>query len=289
MKIKCFENNSKIGEDIFVVAEIGINHNGDVGIAKELMKIAKDAGCDAVKFQKRTIEIVYNEEILSGHRESPWGNTQRQQKEGLEFSYEDYISIDEYARELEIIWFASAWDIPSQDFLEQFNLPINKIASAMITKEDFIERVASEKKPTFVSTGMTTYAEIDRAVDIFTSLECPIVLLHTNSEYPSPEENLNLRCIQTLQDRYNLPVGYSGHEASVSPSFVAVMLGACAVERHITLDRASYGSDQAASLEERGLKQLITMINKIPVVLGNGEKVITEEEKNIAKKLRYWE
>ncbi|MEC7820220.1 MAG: N-acetylneuraminate synthase family protein [Actinomycetota bacterium] len=283
-----FNNNASIGENIFIIAEIGINHNGDLVLAKELIKLAKEAGCDAVKFQKRTIDIVYTQEFLNEERESPWGGTQREQKEGLEFSEDDYKEIDSYAKELDIIWFASAWDIPSQDFLKQFDLPVNKIASAMATNLEFVAHVAKEKKPTFVSTGMTTLEEIDNVVEIFNNSDCPITLMHTNSEYPSPEENLNLNCITTLKERYNLPVGYSGHEPSVSPSLIAACLGATAIERHITKDRSSYGSDQAASLEGVGLKNLVSMIRKIPIVLGDGVKTITDQEKDIAKKLRYW-
>ena len=283
-----FNKNQPLGDEVFIIAEIGINHNGDLSLAKDLMQLAKEAGCDAVKFQKRTIDIVYTEELLNEERESPWGTTQREQKEGLEFTRKDYEEIDSFAKGLDIIWFASAWDIPSQDFLKDFNLPMNKIASAMATNLEFVEHVAKEKKPTFVSTGMTTLDEIDRVVEIFHKHDCPITLMHTNSEYPSPEENLNLSCITTLRNRYNLSVGYSGHEPSVSPSLIAACLGATAIERHITLDRSSYGSDQAASLEGVGLKNLVGMIRKIPIVLGDGIKTITDQEKIIANKLRYW-
>ncbi len=283
-----FDKNSMTERDVFIIAEIGINHNGDLKLAKELMKMAKDSGCDAVKFQKRTIDIVYTKEFLEESRESPWGTTQREQKEGLEFNESDYGEIDSYAKELDIIWFASAWDIPSQDFLKQFNVPYNKIASAMTTNLEFVEHVAKEGKPTFVSTGMTTLEEIENTVNIFKKHNCPITLMHTNSEYPSPEENLNLNCIITLKEKFNLPIGYSGHEPSVSPSLVAACLGATAIERHITKDRSSYGSDQAASLESSGLKNLVDMVRKLPVVLGDGVKLITDEEKKIAKKLRYW-
>jgi len=283
-----FDNDSTTGHDIFIIAEIGINHNGDLKLAKELMKMAKDSGCDAVKFQKRTIDIVYTKEFLKESRESPWGTTQREQKEGLEFNELEYREIDSYAKEIDIIWFASAWDIPSQDFLKQFNVPYNKIASAMATNLEFVEHVAKEGKPTFVSTGMTTLEEIEDVVNIFKKNSCPITLMHTNSEYPSPEENLNLNCIVTLKEKFDLPIGYSGHEPSVSPSLVAACLGATAIERHITKDRSSYGSDQAASLEGSGLKNLVDMVKKLPVVLGNGVKLITDQEKIIAKKLRYW-
>lgn len=284
-----FENRSNNIEKIFIIAEIGINHNGDINLAKKLMKQAKDAGCDAVKFQKRTIDIVYTDSFLKEKRESPWGTTQREQKEGLEFNENEYRQIDSYSKELGILWFASAWDIPSQDFLKEFNLSYNKIASAMITNLEFVEHVAKEQKHTFVSTGMTSLEDVDKAIDIFKKHDCPITVMHTNSEYPSPEENLNLRTIQTLQKRYNVPVGYSGHETSISPSIVAASIGAVAIERHITLDRASYGSDQSASLEITGLRNLVETIRKVPIVLGDGKKVITDQEKIIAKKLRYWE
>lgn len=283
-----FDNDSTTGHDIFIIAEIGINHNGDLKLAKELMKMAKDSGCDAVKFQKRTIDIVYTKEFLKESRESPWGTTQREQKEGLEFNESEYREIDSYAKEIDIIWFASAWDVPSHDFLKQFNVPYNKIASAMATNLEFVEHVAKEGKPTFVSTGMTTLEEIEDVVNIFKKNSCPITLMHTNSEYPSPEENLNLNCIVTLKEKFDLPIGYSGHEPSVSPSLVAACLGATAIERHITKDRSSYGSDQAASLEGSGLKNLVDMVKKLPVVLGDGVKLITDQEKIIAKKLRYW-
>lgn len=273
---------------IFVVAEIGINHNGDINIAKQLIDLAKSCGCDAVKFQKRTIDIVYTAEQLAQSRESPWGTTQREQKEGLEFGPEQYDEIDRYCRQIGIPWFASAWDIPSQHFLRAYDCPYNKVASAMATNLAFVEEVASEKKPTFLSTGMCTWGDIDRAVAVFRKDECPLVLMHTVSEYPCPEELLNLRLILELQRRYHLPVGYSGHEVSVSPSIVAAVFGAVAIERHITLGRAMYGSDQAASLEKPGLETLVKQLRKLPVVAGDGVKKITPGEASVAKKLRYW-
>ena len=285
----CFEPNFKIGEsNIYIVAEIGINHNGDLKIAKELIEKSKAAGVDAVKFQKRTIDIVYSQETLGQLRDSPWGTTQREQKEGLEFTLNDYKEIDEYCKQLNIDWFASAWDENSQDFLNNFNLPVNKVASAMTTKLDFVEKVASEKKPTFISTGMCTYKDIDNVVDIFKSNNCKFVLMHTNSEYPSRENKLNLNMIKTLNEKYNCNVGYSGHEPSVSPSLVAATLGAVSIERHVTLDRSMYGSDQAASLEYPGLKNLVDTVRKLNIILGSGKKEITDIEKEVAKKLRYW-
>jgi N-acetylneuraminate synthase len=276
-------------EDIFVIAEVGINHNGDMNVAKQLIDMAVDTGCDAVKFQKRTIDLVYTSEVLDASRESPWGNTQRDQKQGLEFTLEQYQEIDRYCRDKGILWSASAWDIPSLEFLEDFNPPFHKIASAMLTHRPFIEAVASKGRLTLVSTGMATTEIIDQVVVIFKSAGTPFVLLHTVSTYPSPESDLNLSMIHTLLERYKVPVGYSGHEPSVSPSVVAAVLGATVVERHITLDRSMYGSDQAASLEENGLRQLVTTLRKIPTMLGTGEKDWAPGEKAVAEKLRYWE
>jgi len=290
LKMDCFNKNFNVNNsDIYITAEIGINHNGDLEIVKELIDQSKSAGVDAVKFQKRTIEIVYSEDVLGQHRDSPWGTTQREQKEGLELSLEDYKEIDSYCKKIGIDWYASAWDIPSQDFLNNFNLNVNKIASAMTTNIEFIERVASEQKPTFISTGMCTYEQIQKAVDVFNNKNCEFVLMHTNSEYPSKEENLNLNAINTLSNKFDCNVGYSGHEASVSPSIVAAAIGAVSIERHITLDRSMYGSDQAASLEVHGLRTLVGSIRKLKYILGDGEKVITDAETEVAKKLRYWE
>lgn len=280
--------NFEIPQHVYVIGEIGINHNGDLEIAKQLIDMAKRCGCDAVKFQKRTLDIVYTKELLDSPRESPWGTTQREQKEGLEFDEPDYDEIDRYCKEVGIDWFASAWDIPSQKFLRKYDLKYNKVASALVTHPDFLDVVAEEKKPTFLSTGMCTWEEIDRAVAIFKKHDCPLTLLHTVSEYPAPDEVLNIACMQTLRQHYGLPVGYSGHESSVSPSVVAAALGAVAIERHITLDRAMYGSDQSASLEEPGLRTMVNMIRKIPVALGDGEKRITKKEEGVAGKLRYW-
>lgn len=273
---------------VLVIAEVGINHNGDMEIAKALMDMAKEAGCDAVKFQKRTIDIVYTPKLLDEHRDSPWGTTQRAQKMGLEFSKEQYDKIDAYARELGIDWFASAWDIPSQEFLRQFNCKYNKVASAMLTNLPFLQEVAKEKRTTFISTGMSMDDDVAAAVDVFRRNDCPFVLMHTVSTYPSKESDLNLRCMMSLRDIYGCDIGYSGHETSVSPSVVAAAMGACVIERHITLDRSMYGSDQAASLEMPGLKQMVAMIRKIPVVRGDGVRRISEGEQAVADKLRYW-
>lgn len=278
----------EIPEKVFFIAEIGINHNGDLDIAKRLIDIAKHAGCDAVKFQKRTINIVYTPDFLAQHRESPWGSTQREQKEGLEFSESQYDEIDAYCRKCGIDWFASAWDIPSLHFLRKYDLKYNKIASAMATNLDFVREVAAERKMTFLSVGMCGTNDIDTAIGIMKEYDCPFVLMHTVSIYPAKEEELNLLGIEWLRQRYNCPVGYSGHEVSTSPSVIAAMLGAVAIERHITINRAMYGSDQAASLEGPALERLVTMIRKIPIVLGSCEHCVTDKEMAVAQKLRYW-
>jgi len=274
---------------IFVIAEIGINHNGDINIAKKLIKLAKKSGCDAVKFQKRTIDIVYSKQELDKPRESPWGTTQREQKIGLEFEKKEYDEIDKFCKEQEIIWFASAWDMQSLNFLDQYNLKYNKVASAMITHVDFLKEVAKRKKYTFISTGMSDYKIINRDLEIFKNEKCEFELMHTVSTYPCPEDQLNLHLINELRKIFNCKVGYSGHEASVSPSIFAACLGASSIERHITLDRTMYGSDQAASLEERGLVELVQILKKILITFGNKEKKIFDCEREVAKKLRYWE
>ena len=272
----------------FLVAEIGINHNGDLNIAKKLIDEAKQAGFDAVKFQKRDINIVYSQEYLNSYRESPFGKTQREQKEALEFNLSDYWEIDSYCKKLNIEWFVSCWDINSQLEMRVFSTKWNKVASAMATNKDFLKVVASENKHTFVSTGMTSIEEIEEVIEIFNAKNCPITLLHTVSTYPSEEEDLNLNCINTLKKRFNLPVGYSGHETGVSPSIMAVVLGAEVVERHITLDRAMYGSDQSASLEPVGMRNLCKTIRKVNTCLGDGVKRVIPKELKVAKKLRYW-
>ena len=272
----------------YIIGEIGINHNGSLETAFKLIDHASDAGCDAVKFQKRTIDIVYTKEYLESSRDSPWGATQRDQKEGLEFSIDQYGEIDRYCKSKSIDWFASSWDIPSQIEMRCFDFKFNKVASAMSTNIEFITEVASEGRHTFLSTGMMDLNMIDKAVAVFKKVNCPMTLLHTVSTYPAEESDLNLNCIKTLSDRYSVPVGYSGHEASVSPSIFAVMAGATVLERHITLNRAMYGSDQSASLEPSGLKQLVSTVRKIPVCMGDGVIRILPEEKTVAKKLRYW-
>jgi N-acetylneuraminate synthase len=277
---------NKNNEHVFVVAEIGINHNGDINIAKKLIDWAVLSGCDAVKFQKRTVDKVYTKEYLDGYRESPWGTTQRAQKEGLEFGKEEYDEIDRYCKEKGIEWFASAWDIDSQKFVQQYNLKYNKIASAMLTNDELLEEVAKEGRYTFIATGMSTYDEIDHAVEIFRKHNCPFELMHCNSTYPMPKEDANLRLIPVLKERYGCKVGYSGHETGRIVSTSAVALGATSIERHITLDNAMYGSDQAASLPVKDMMRLIEDIRLIETILGNGEKILSEKELETRKKLR---
>jgi len=272
----------------FIIAEIGINHNGSVAIAKDLINMAIECGADAVKFQKRTIDIVYTKKMLDSQRQSPWGITQREQKEGLEFGKEEYDEIDTYCKEQDILWFASAWDIQSQIFLRQYNLQFNKVASAMLTHEDLIKAIAEEGKHTFISTGMSKFEEIDQMVNIFEGRNCPFTLMHCVSVYPCPDEWCNLNVIESLIKRYNCPVGYSGHEIGLLPSVIATALGAVAIERHITLDRSMYGSDQSASLEKRGLELMIRDARSVTKLLGDGQKVIIPAEEDVAYKLRYF-
>ena len=272
---------------IFYIAEIGINHNGDISITKELIKKAKDSGFNSVKFQKRTVDRVYSKELLDQPRESPWGKTQRDQKMGLEFGYDEYLEIDKYCKSLNIDWFASAWDIESIVFLDQFSLKYHKIASAMIVDVSFLEEVAKRKLHTFISTGMSSVENIDTAVDIFKKNNCSFELMHCVSTYPLKAEDANLKTILSLRKKYNCNVGYSGHENGVAVSIVAATLGITSLERHITLDRTMYGSDQAASLEPRGMTDMITGIKKALLAIGEDKLgYITEEEKIIAKKLR---
>jgi len=271
---------------IFIIAEIGINHNGDLGIARDLIDLAVDVGADAVKFQKRTIDLVYTQEFLDGTRESPWGTTQREQKEGLEFGLDDYTKIDKYCKEKEIEWFASAWDLESQKFLKQFDLKHNKIASAMIVYDNLLQAVASEGKHTFISTGMTTEDEITNAIEIFQSENCPFDLMHCISTYPMKDEDANLNTIKTLREKYNCNVGYSGHEVGLAVSYAAAALGITSLERHITLDRAMYGSDQPASVEPLGFRMLVGAVRKIEQAMGDGNLGYLEREVPIAKNLR---
>jgi N-acetylneuraminate synthase len=271
---------------IKIIAEIGINHNGDMGICKKLIDVAVDSGANCVKFQKRDIVQVYTQEFLDSPRESQWGTTQREQKSGLEFGLDEYREIDQYCKEKGIDWYASAWDLNSQQFLKQFNCKYNKVASAMIVYEDLLKVIAKEGKHTFISTGMTTYDDIQKAVDIFREEKCSFELMHTVSTYPMKDENANLNMIKTLRDRYQCDVGYSGHETGIAISTAATALSITSLERHITLDRAMYGSDQSASLEPSGIKQLIGAVRKSEKAMGDGVKRVIEDEIPIAKNLR---
>jgi N-acetylneuraminate synthase len=272
---------------IFLIAEIGINHNGDLAIAKKLIQEASDAGFDAVKFQKRSIDKVYAKDFLDGPRESPWGKTQRDQKMGLEFSEAQYVEIDEFCKKLKIAWSASAWDVDSQKFIQRFNVSFNKVASPMLGHKPLLKLIASEGKKAFVSTGMSTLQELDEVVDIFRSHNCEFELMHCNSTYPMKEEDANLNTIITLRERYNCKVGYSGHESTLlKVCIAAVALGASSIERHITLDRAMYGSDQAASIQTNSLRAFVSTIRKIPHILGTGEKSLTAGELTVREKLR---
>ena len=271
---------------INIIAEVGINHNGDMSICKELIDVAVESGCDAVKFQKRNINKVYTQEFLDSYRESPWGSTQRDQKLGLEFNEDEYAEIDLYCKEKNIVWFASAWDTSSQQFLRQFDCTYNKVASAMIVHEDLLRMIAEEGKHTFISTGMSTYEDIGKAVDIFKSANCPFELMHAVSTYPMRDEDANLNMIKTLRDKYQCNVGYSGHETGLAISNAAAAMGITSLERHITLDRSMYGSDQSASIEPSGLRQLVGAVRKIEKAMGDGEKRVIDAEIPIAIKLR---
>lgn len=268
----------------FIIAEIGINHNGDINLAKRLVKLAKDNGCDAVKFQKRTVELVYSKHELEMERPNPFGNTNGDLKRGLEFSYEQYQEIDKYCRELDILWFASCWDKNSVDFIDSFNPPCHKIASASLTDDDLILHIKSKERPILLATGMSTQDEIDHALSILGMDN--LVLMHCTSTYPSLESELNLNVIPNYIKRYSCPIGYSGHEKGVLPSVIAASMGACAIERHITTDRTLWGSDHPASLEPEGLRRLVRDIRLLNTIKGDGKKVVYESELPIIKKLR---
>ena len=272
---------------VFIAAEIGINHNGDIEIVKKLIDLAVSSGCDAVKFQKRTVNKVYSEEVLDGPRESPWGTTQREQKEGLEFSTADYKIIDKYCKQKNIQWYLSCWDIDSQIEMRKFKTKYNKIASAMLIHTKLLETIAEERKHTFISTGMSTMNDISKAIKIFKKHKCSFELMHSHSSYPMKIEEANLKLIQTLKKKFKCDVGYSGHESAASLICVAAVLqGATSIERHITLDRTMYGSDQAASLEPEGLLRLVRDIRALDIILGDGKKKIWDSEKSAMKKLR---
>lgn len=284
-------NSVKIGDKLvgenqpcFIVAEIGINHNGDIDLAKRLISVAVAAGCDAVKFQKRTIEVVYTADELAKPRENPFGTTNGDLKHALEFGHEEYEEIDAFCRSVKMLWFGSPWDEASVDFLEQFRVPVHKIASASLTDDDLLRHVRATGKPIILSTGMSTYSEIDHAVEVLGKED--LILLHATSTYPANYDELNLRAIPTMANRYGVPIGYSGHETGIPTSVCAASLGACCVERHITMDRAMWGSDQAASLEPNGISRLVRDIRLVEQSMGDGIKRVYEDEIPVMKKLR---
>ncbi len=272
----------------FVIAEIGINHNGDINLAKKMIDVSVEAGADAVKFQKRDIDIVYSKEFLDSFRDSPWGKKQRDQKLGLEFNEDQYKIIDDYCKKKNIEWFALAWDLNSLDFLSKFNCKYNKVASAMIVDINLLEAIAQQGKYTFISTGMSSYVEIDKAIEIFKKYNCNFELMQCVSAYPFDDSMANLNMIKNMREKYNCKVGYSGHEkGGLAISVAAVALGATSIERHITLDRTMYGSDQAASLTPEGFKSLVNAIRKVEqAIRGDNEKKILKIEEDVAKKLR---
>lgn len=268
----------------FIIAEIGINHNGSLDLAKKMIDEAVMAGCDAVKFQKRTVAKVYTPEELDVYRPNYYGSTNRDLKLGLEFSYDDYCEIDEYCKQKNIMWFASCWDEDSVDFIEQFDVPCHKVASALLTDDKFLLKLKSTKKPILLSTGMSTMAEIRHAVELLGQEN--LVLLHCTSTYPTEYDEINLGVIDAFRKEFNCPIGYSGHEKGLLPSILSVQLGASCVERHITTDRTLWGSDQAASLEPEGLRRMVRDIRQVKKLLGDGNKVVYESEIPVKKKLR---
>lgn len=278
--------NKTIGDSFpcFITAEIGINHNGKVSQAKKLIDMAVSVGCDAVKFQKRTIDVVYTKEELAKERQSVFGETNGDLKRGLEFGYEQYKEIDEYCKEKNIIWYASCWDEQSVDFMEQFDVPCYKIASASLTDDNLLKYVRKTGKPIFLATGMSTMEQIQHAVDVLG--EDNLIIYHCTSTYPTALQEINLRVIETLREKYNCPIGFSGHEKGILPSIMSAMLGANAVERHITTDRTLWGSDQAASLERDGINRVVRDIHQLKLILGDGVKKVYDSEKPIIKKLR---
>lgn len=273
---------------VIIISEIGINHNGDVELAKKLILESKNCGADAVKFQKRDIDLVYDKNLLNEFRDSPWGKTQRAQKEGLEFGIKEYSEIDKFCKKINIDWFASAWDLNSLNFLDKFNFKFNKIASAMIVDPDFLQEVSKRKKHTFISTGMSDLKDIENAINIFRKNNCSFELMHCISAYPFDDTLANLNLIKELKEKFNCKVGYSGHEkGGLAISYAAAALGISSLERHFTLDRTMYGSDQSASIEPKTFKELIGGIRKIEkAITGDKIKKILEIEKPVAKKLR---
>jgi len=273
----------------YLIAEIGINHNGSVKLAKQLIDLAKKYDFDSVKFQKRDPNICVPEHQKNQIRNTPWGNiTYLDYKKKIEFGYKEFKLIDNYCKKIKIDWFCSPWDTNSVQFLKKFKTKYNKVASAMLTNTALLKIIAKEKKLTFISTGMSETKDINIALNIFKKNKCDFVLMHCVSTYPCPENELNLNVINTFKKKFKCKVGYSGHETSVSPSIAAWFLGADYIERHITLDRSMYGTDQAASLSEQGIRELTTMLSKFPEMMGNGKKTISKAEKNLIKKFRYW-
>jgi N-acetylneuraminate synthase len=272
------------GHPCFIVAEIGINHNGNVELAKKLIDTAALGGCDAVKFQKRTVEVVYTPEELAKPRENPFGPTNGDLKRGLEFGNEQYAEINRYCTAKDILWYSSCWDEASVDFMERFNPPCYKIASASLTDDALLRHHRRYGRPIILSTGMSTMEQVDHAVDVLGTTD--LILLHCTSTYPSSVEELNLRGIQTLRERYDVPIGYSGHEVGLATSVAAAAMGACMIERHITLDRAMWGSDQAASIEPQGIWRLVKDVRAIERAMGNGKKCLWPSEVPVMNKLR---
>ena len=284
---KCVKIGNRLvgdGRSCFIIAEIGINHNGSIDLAKKMIDIAVTTGCDAVKFQKRTIDVVYTKEELAKERKSVFGNTNGDLKRGLEFGEKEYKAIDKYCKEKNIMWFASCWDEGAVDFIDKFNPPCYKIASASLTDDELLKHTRTKGKPIILSTGMSTMEQIRHAVSVLG--EKDLIILHCTSTYPSDAHETNLKVIETLKKEFNCPIGYSGHERGVTPSILAVAVGACAVERHITVDRTNWGSDQAASLETAGLYHMVRDIRAVPALLGDGIKVVYDSELPIIEKLR---
>lgn len=286
MKREVRVGNILVGDNqpCFIIAEIGINHNGSLKDAKRLIDMAVSNGCNAVKFQKRTVDVVYSKEELERPRPNVFGETNGDLKRGLEFGLEEYKEIDEYCKQKHIMWFASCWDKGSVDFIDQFNPPCYKIASASLTDDELLKYTKSKGKPILLSTGMSTMEEIEHAIDILG--EENTIIYHCTATYPANSDEINLNGIKTLKEKFSCPVGYSGHERGIAPSILAVAVGACSVERHITLDRTNWGSDQAASLETPGLFHMVRDIRQVPILLSDGKKVVYEREIPIRKKLR---
>jgi len=275
--------------DIFLIAEIGINHNGDVEIAKKMISMAKRCGWDAVKFQKRNLDVCIPEHMWEKRKYTPWGEmSYYEYKKHLEFSEDDFNEIDKFCKHMDIQWFASAWDEDSQVFLDNYNLKYNKVASAMLTHIPLLKHIARKGKKTFISTGMSSWEDIDNAINIFVEEKCPYVLMHCVGLYPCPNDRLNINMINKLRERYDCEVGYSGHSPGAIDAIVASVLGAKYIEKHVTLDRTMWGSDHAASIEEHGMEYIRKHCDNVDIMLGNGKRILTKKEMDVASKLRYW-